>query len=140
MNFINFGIDLGTTNSLIAKFEGGVVQVFKNPIGHKETLPSVVAFRGARTIVGDKAKEYISKDAGNVFGGFKRKMGSSESFLVPSTTSFVTPVQLSAMVLKELKNFIHTGEQINAAVISIPASFDTIQSNATKKSRLRSRF
>ncbi|HEY0040815.1 MAG TPA: Hsp70 family protein, partial [Flavisolibacter sp.] len=133
MNFINFGIDLGTTNSLIAKFEGGTVQVFKNPIGHKETLPSVVAFRGERTIIGDKAKEYISKDAGNVFGGFKRKMGSSESFLVPSTANFATPIQLSAMVLKELKNFIHTGEQLEAAVITIPASFDTIQSNATKK-------
>lgn len=140
MNFINFGIDLGTTNSLIAKFEGGAVQVFKNPIGHKETLPSVVAFRGERTVIGDKAKEYISKDAGNVFGGFKRKMGSSESFLVPSTTSFITPIQLSAMVLKELKNFIHTGEQVDAAVITIPASFDTIQSNATKKAGYEAGF
>ncbi|HEX8315362.1 MAG TPA: Hsp70 family protein, partial [Flavisolibacter sp.] len=140
MNFINFGIDLGTTNSLIAKFEGGAVQVFKNPIGHKETLPSVVAFRGQRIIVGDKAKEYITKDAGNVFGGFKRKMGSSESFLVPSTTSFITPIQLSATVLKELKNFIHTGEQIEAVVITIPASFDTIQSNATKKAGYEAGF
>jgi len=140
MNFINFGIDLGTTNSLIAKFEGGAVQVFKNPIGHKETLPSVVAFRGERIIVGDKAKEYISKDAGNVFGGFKRKMGSSESFLVPSTANFVTPIQLSAMVLKELKNFIHTGESLEAAVITIPASFDTIQSNATKKAGYEAGF
>src|SRR5215210_6307615 len=130
MNFINFGIDLGTTNSLIGKFEGGTVHVFKNPIGHKETLPSVVAFRGDRTLVGDKAKEYISKDAGNVFGGFKRKMGSSENFFVPSTTAFITPIQLSALVLKELKNFVHTGEGIGPAVITIPASFDTIQSNA----------
>ena len=140
MNFINFGIDLGTTNSLIAKFEGGAVQVFKNPIGHKETLPSVVAFRGQRIIVGDKAKEYITKDAGNVFGGFKRKMGSSESFLVPSITSFITPIQLSATVLKELKNFIHTSEQIEAVVITIPASFDTIQSNATKKAGYEAGF
>lgn len=140
MNFINFGIDLGTTNSLIALFEGGAVQVFKNPLGHKETLPSVVAFRGGRTIIGDKAKEYITKDAGNVFGGFKRKMGSSESFLVPSTTSFVTPIQLSAAVLKELKNFVHTGEAIDAAVITIPASFDTIQSNATKKAGYEAGF
>src|ERR1043165_9525087 len=124
MNVINCGIDLGTTNSLIAKFEGGGVQVFKNPIGHKETLPSVVAFRGERTIVGDKAKEYIAKDAGNVFGSFKRKMGSGESFFVPSTTNFVTPIRLSATVLKELKNFLHTGEQIEATVITIPASFD----------------
>jgi molecular chaperone DnaK len=140
MNFINFGIDLGTTNSLIAKFEGGAVQVFKNPLGHKETLPSVVAFRGERIIVGDKAKEYISKDAGNVFGGFKRKMGASESFFVPSTANLITPMQLSAMVLKELKNFIHTGEQVEAAVITIPASFDTIQSNATKKAGYEAGF
>ncbi len=112
MNFINFGIDLGTTNSLLAKFEGGAVQVFKNPIGHKETLPSVVAFRGDRVLVGDKAKEYISKDAGNVFSSFKRKMGSGESFLVSATTQFVTPIQLSAYVLKELKNFVHTGEAV----------------------------
>jgi molecular chaperone DnaK len=140
MKFINFGIDLGTTNSLLAKFEGGAVQVFKNPIGHKETLPSVVAFRGERIIVGDKAKEYISKDAGNVLGGFKRKMGSSENFFVPSTASFVTPIQLSAMVLKELKNFIHTGETLETAVITIPASFDTIQSNATKKAGYEAGF
>ncbi|HZH64757.1 MAG TPA: Hsp70 family protein [Flavisolibacter sp.] len=140
MKFINFGIDLGTTNSLLAKFEGGAVQVFKNPIGHKETLPSVVAFRGGRTIVGDKAREYISKDAGNVFGGFKRKMGSSENFLIPSTTAIINPIQLSAMVLKELKNFIHTGEELEAAVITIPASFDTIQSNATKKAGYEAGF
>jgi molecular chaperone DnaK len=140
MKFINFGIDLGTTNSLLAKFEGGAVQVFKNPIGHKETLPSVVAFRGGRTIVGDKAREYISKDAGNVFGGFKRKMGSSENFFVPSTAAIINPIQLSAMVLKELKNFIHTGEELEAAVITIPASFDTIQSNATKKAGYEAGF
>lgn len=140
MNFINFGIDLGTTNSLIAKFEGGAVQVFKNPIGHKETLPSVVAFRGDRILVGDKAKEYISKDAGNVFAAFKRKMGSGESFLVPATTQFVTPIQLSAQVLKELKNFVHTGEAVETAVITIPASFDTVQSNATKKAGYEAGF
>jgi molecular chaperone DnaK len=140
MNFINFGIDLGTTNSLIAKFEGGAVQVFKNPLGHKETLPSVVAFRGDRILVGDKAKEYISKDAGNVFAGFKRKMGSGESFMVPSTANFITPIQLSATVLKELKNFVHTGEPIGSAIITIPASFDTVQSNATKKAGYEAGF
>lgn len=42
---INFGIDLGTTNSAIAKFEKGQVVVFRNPIGQKDTLPSVVAFQ-----------------------------------------------------------------------------------------------
>ncbi len=140
MNFVNFGIDLGTTNSLIAKFEDGQVQVFKNPIGHKETLPSVVAFRGDRTLVGDKAREYITKDAGNVFGSFKRKMGTGEKFLVPSTMESTSPIDLSALVLKELKNFVHTGEPVDAAVITIPASFDTVQSNATKKAGYEAGF
>lgn len=140
MNFVNFGIDLGTTNSLIAKFENGEVQIFKNPLGHKETLPSVVAFRGDRILVGDKAKEYIVKDAANVFGSFKRKMGTGENFAVPSTARTVTPVQLSAMVLKELKNFVFTGEPVEGVVITIPASFDTVQSNATKKAGYEAGF
>ncbi|MBO9727385.1 MAG: Hsp70 family protein [Chitinophaga sp.] len=130
---INFGIDLGTTNSLIGKFQNGSVEIFKNPFGQKETLPSVVAFRKDRIIVGDKARELIEKDPENVFSSFKRKMGTSESFFVPNTGDFKTPVELSALVLRELKNFIYTGEKPDAVVITIPASFDTIQSNATKK-------
>ena len=50
---INFAIDLGTTNSLVAKFDNGAVEVFKNPNGFKETLPSVVGFRNDRILVGD---------------------------------------------------------------------------------------
>src|SRR4051812_39126188 len=124
-NQINFGIDLGTTNSLIGKFQHGTVEIFKNPFGQKETLPSVVAFRKDRIIVGDKARELIEKDPENVFSSFKRKMGTSESFFVPNTSDFKTPVELSAMVLRELKNFIYTGEKPDAVVITIPASFDT---------------
>ncbi|RYY94279.1 MAG: Hsp70 family protein [Chitinophagaceae bacterium] len=133
MQFINFGIDLGTTNSLIARFEGGSVQVFKNPRAHRETLPSVVAFRGDRTLVGEKAQELIAKDPANVIGSFKRKMGTDEAYFVPASTAFLTPIELSAIVLRELKGFVHTGEAVERAVITIPASFDTIQSNATKK-------
>ncbi len=131
---INFGIDLGTTNSLIAKCDNGVVEVFKNPVGHKETLPSVVGFRKERILVGDKAREYLEKDPGNVFSCFKRKMGTTESFFVPNLGDFRTPMQLSAMVLKELRNFIYTAESPQSVVITIPASFDTVQSNATKQS------
>ncbi len=133
MSTINFGIDLGTTNSLIARSAGGEIEVFKNPIGHKETLPSAVAFRKGRILIGDKAREYISRDPANVFAGFKRKIGTSERFFAADTGEFHSPVDLSALVLQELKNFIYTGEQIDAAVITIPASFDTIQSNATKE-------
>jgi molecular chaperone DnaK len=133
MSTINFGIDLGTTNSLIARSGAGEIEVFKNPVGHKETLPSAVAFRKGRIVIGDKAREYVTKDPSNVFTGFKRKMGTSERFFVPETGDFRSPADLSALVLQELKNFVYSGEQVDAAVITIPASFDTIQSNATKE-------
>ena len=137
---INFGIDLGTTNSLIARCDNGLIEVFKNPVGHKESLPSVVGFRKERILVGDKAREYIEKDPSNVFSCFKRKMGTSESFFVPNLGDFRTPVQLSAMVLKELRNFIYTDEVPQSVVITIPASFDTMQSNATKQAGYEAGF
>lgn len=59
---INFGIDLGTSNSLIAKFEKGNVEVFKNPNGSKESLPSVVGFRNDRILIGDQARAYLARD------------------------------------------------------------------------------
>ncbi|MCD6068035.1 MAG: Hsp70 family protein [Bacteroidetes bacterium] len=133
MKTINFGIDLGTTNSLIAKYHAGNVEVFKNPVGFKETLPSCIAFRGERTLIGDKAREWLLKDALNVFAGFKRKMGTSDNYFCPTKGDFFSPVQLSSMVLSELKNFVHTQEKPEHVVITIPASFDTVQSNATKK-------
>lgn len=133
MKPVNFGIDLGTTNSLIAKYDGHKVQVFKNPVGQKETLASVVAYRPDRVLVGDKAREYLTRDPVNVFGNFKRKMGTDEKYYVVNIDDNVTPVQLSALILKELKNFLHTGEIPEACVVTIPASFDTMQSNATLK-------
>jgi len=131
MKPVNFGIDLGTTNSLIAKFENGKVQVYKNPIGQKETLASVVAYRLERILIGDKAREYLTKDAINVFSGFKRKMGTDEKFYVVNIDENVTPVELSTLVLKELKKFVPPTDYVASAVITIPASFDSMQSNAT---------
>ena len=130
---INFGIDLGTTNSAIAKFSNGNVEIFRNPVTLKQTLPSVVAFRKNRIQVGDKAREYLQRDPKNVVAAFKRKMGTTEKYEIASLGESKSPIDLSAEVLKELKNFIHTGEKLEAAVVTIPASFDTIQSNATKK-------
>ncbi len=135
---INFGIDLGTTNSLITKFDKGQVEVFKNPNGFKETLPSVVAFRNDRILVGDQARTYAEKDPKGVASRFKRKMGTTET--IKLTKGSKTPVELSAFVLKELKNFVHSGEAVDAAVITIPASFDTVQSNATKEAGLAAGF
>ena len=130
---INFGIDLGTTNSLIAKFNKGTVEVYKNPVGFKETLPSVVAFRNDRILVGEKGRVYLEKDPKSTVGQFKRKMGTTESYKIKSLDQSKTPIDLSALGLKELKTFIHTGETPEAVVITIPASFDMVQSNATKE-------
>jgi molecular chaperone DnaK len=140
MKAVNFGIDLGTTNSLIAKYEDGQVILYKNPIGHKESLASVVAFRKDRILVGDKAREFLLKDPVNVFGGFKRRMGTDDRFYVVNIDENITPVELSAYVLRELKQFVHSGEKIEAAVITIPASFDTMQANATKDAGIQAGF
>jgi molecular chaperone DnaK len=128
---INFGIDLGTTNSVIAKFDNGKVRIYKDKISLKDTVPSTVFFRDDRIIVGAKAKERMERDAQNVYGSFKRRMGTSETYLVPATGDFVRPIDLSAHVLKHLKTLAE--ETVDAAIITIPASFDTIQSNATKE-------
>lgn len=140
-NLINFGIDLGTTNSAIAKFVKGEVNIFSNPQDYgRNTLPSVVAYRKDKIIVGSKAKEYLEKDPKSVVGVFKRKMGTTERFKISSINEYRSPIELSAQVLKELKTFVNTGEIIDSIVITIPASFDTIQSNATKEAGILAGF
>ena len=136
---IDFGIDLGTTNSLIAKFESGQVDVFKNPVGFRETLPSIVGFRNERILVGDSARSYVERDPTRVASRFKRRMGTTETFNLRAAGS-KTPVELSSEILKELKTFVYSGESVEAAVITIPASFDTVQSNATKQAAIAAGF
>ena len=131
---INFGIDLGTTNSLVAKFNKGSVEVFKDPLRQgTEVLPSVVGFRNDRILVGDKARTHLETDPRNVASQFKRTMGTTESYKIKSLGQSKTPIELSAFVLKELKTFIHTGEVPEAVVITIPASFEMVQANATEE-------
>ena len=137
---INYGIDLGTSNSLIAQFDKGDVDVFKNPSGFKETLPSVVGFRNDRTLIGEQARTYLPRDPQSVVSRFKRKMGTSETFKIKALGASKSPVELSALLLKELKGFVQTGEEVDAAVITIPASFDTVQSNATKEAGSQAGF
>jgi molecular chaperone DnaK len=133
METINFGIDLGTTNSGIARYDNGRIAVLKNPVGLKELLPSVVSFYKGRTLIGDKAREQYLSNSGNVFSAFKRKMGTDEKYVasISGNPLELSPIDLSTHVLRELKNFV-PGEEIKAAVVTIPASFDTVQSNATK--------
>jgi molecular chaperone DnaK len=131
---IDIGIDLGTTNSAISHFKKGEVKIFRDPSSWKDTIPSAVSYQKDRIIVGEKAKKRFERDPKNTFALFKRKMGTSETFKVDVLNQSKTPIELSAQVLKELRAFV-TDENIemNSAVITIPASFDTIQSNATKE-------
>lgn len=140
-NTINFGIDLGTTNSAIAKFVKGEVFIFSNPqdMGSR-TLPSIVGYKKDKILVGKQARVFAEREPENVKSVFKRKMGTSESFPVKSLNQSKTPIELSAQVLKELKTFVNTGDTLDAVVITIPASFDTIQSNATKEAGMQAGF
>jgi len=138
---INFAIDLGTTNSLVAKFNKGRVEVFKDPLTQGiQVLPSVVAFRKDRILVGRQARTFAEKDMQNVVWRFKRKMGTTESFEIKALGQSKTPVELSAFVLKELKTFIHTGETPQAVVVTVPASFDIVQCKATTEAAYAAGF
>jgi len=130
---INIGIDLGTTNSAIGYYQNGKVNVLKNPKGFKDILPSAVAFRKGRMLIGDKAIEYLSQNAGQVFTAFKRNMGTD--YLYKTNDAEYTSIDLSAFILKEVLGFVQN-EKLTSAVITIPAAFDTVQSNATKKAGL----
>ena len=139
-NMINYGIDLGTTNSLIAKFNKGVVEVLRNPNGFKDTLPSVVAFRNDRILLGDQARTYAERDPLSVGSRFKRKMGTTESLPIKSLGQLKTPTELSALVLQELKTFVQTGEVLESVVITIPACFDMPQRIATEEAAHKAGF
>lgn len=130
--FINIGIDLGTTNSGIGVYRNGKVEILKNPVGFKDTLPSVVAFRKNRTVVGEKALELLKVTPENVYASFKRKMGTDSIYISEVVEGNITPVFLSSLILRELLSF-NINSEMKSAVITIPASFDTIQSNATKE-------
>jgi molecular chaperone DnaK len=139
---IGYGIDLGTTNSLVARCIGNRVEVLRNPKGFRETLPSVVSYRKGRTVVGDSALAYLEKAPGCVFAGFKRRMGTTDASLVEPLGHEVGPVELSAEVLRELRTFA-PGEPpgaLDEVVVSVPAAFDSAQSSATREAALRAGF
>lgn len=130
---INIGIDLGTTNSAIATYKNGNVIIHKNPVGFSETLPSVVSFKGEKTLIGNKARERFLINSENTFSSFKRKMGTDELYYISLLDKSISPIELSALILEELQSFLIDESYHQSAVITIPASFNTIQSNATKK-------
>lgn len=138
---INFGIDLGTTNSAISIMENGEPTIIKS-ITQKDTTPSCISFnRRGTVLVGDaayskykvEASRSLSKNSPlNSFVEFKRTMGTDKKYLVPNIDKELTSEELSAEILKHLKQYVQD-ENVNAAVITVPAAFKNNQIDATRR-------
>ena len=124
------GIDLGTTNSCVAVYEGGEAKVITNPEGMR-TTPSVVSFKKGEIIVGQKAKNQMVTNKDTI-SSIKRKMGTSDK--VHANDKDYTPEEISAMILGDLKKTAeaYLGETVKRAVITVPAYFNDSQRQATK--------
>ncbi len=150
------GIDLGTTNSVIAVLEGGDVTVIPNAEGGR-TTPSVVAFtKSGERLVGQTAKRQAVTNSENTIYSIKRFMGrrfdeveqerdmvsykvvsgpnGDARVSVPQTGNTYTPQEISAMILQKLKTDAESylGEPVRQAVITVPAYFNDSQRQATK--------
>ncbi|HZJ30868.1 MAG TPA: molecular chaperone DnaK [Vicinamibacterales bacterium] len=148
------GIDLGTTNSVVAVMEGGEPVVITNPEGSRLT-PSVVAFtKSGERLVGQVAKRQAVTNPENTIFSIKRFMGrrfdevSEEMKMVPYTVTAAgndvrvkaldkqyAPPEISAMILQKLKNAAeeYLGTSVTKAVITVPAYFNDAQRQATKE-------
>jgi molecular chaperone DnaK len=137
---IDFGIDLGTTNSGIAVYDNGKTKIYRTDT-QRETMPSCVMVTKKGFMVGDKAFAQLAKDkkkssvnpdfVSNIFIEFKRTMGNSIKYKT-DTGSELSSEELSAEVIKTLKSYVDD-ENVKSAIITIPAAFEMNQINATKK-------
>jgi molecular chaperone DnaK len=137
---IDFGIDLGTTNSVIAKMENGTPVIRKTDT-LKDTLPSCIHFNKKQDIlVGDVAYGMLKSEKrramknfqvleSNSFLEFKRTMGSDATYFSSNMNRSYSSEELSAELLKKLKSF--AGENMQAIVITVPAKFTSNQKDAT---------
>ena len=124
------GIDLGTTNSVVAIVDDKETKVLENPSG-KRTTPSVVAFKNEEIIVGEIAKRQLETNP-NTIASIKRLMGTSKT--VRANDKDYKPEQISAMILSYLKEYAEKklGQKVSKAIITVPAYFNNDQREATK--------
>jgi len=140
-NKIDYGIDLGTTNSAIVRMEKGR-PVVKKTDKQADTLPSCVYINKKKELqVGEipfhnmkadalRALKHFKKEDSNTFIEFKRDMGTTVTYPSKNLEGSITPVELSAEVLKTLKSFVQD-EDISSIVITVPAKFRNPQIEAT---------
>jgi molecular chaperone DnaK len=127
------GIDLGTTNSVVAVLEGGEPAVVPNAEGAR-TTPSVVAFsKNGEILVGEVAKRQAITNPDRTIRSIKREMGTDHKNEVDGKTW--TPQEISARILMKLKADAeaYLGDKVTEAVVTVPAYFDDAQRQATKE-------
>jgi len=139
---IDYGIDLGTTNSAIARIENGNIVIIKSEGYQKDTTPSCISFKSNGTvIVGDLAynhldserkRAFIKNDNSiiNTFEEFKRTMGTDKVYSAANMSKSFTSEELSSEILKALKSYVRD-DVINSVVITVPAMFQGYQKDAT---------
>ena len=126
------GIDLGTTNSCVAVYEGGEPKVIPNPEGAR-TTPSVVAFsKTGERMIGQVAKRQSITNPDRTVISIKREMGTAHKVSIDGKD--YTPQEISAMILQKLKADAEAflGSPVTEAVITVPAYFSDAQRQATK--------
>ena len=127
------GIDLGTTNSVVAVLEGGEPAVIPNAEGQR-TTPSVVAIsKSSEVLVGEVAKRQAITNPDRTIRSIKRKMGTDDKAEIDGKSW--TPQEISARILMKLKNDAeaYLGDKVTEAVVTVPAYFGDAQRQATKE-------
>ena len=127
------GIDLGTTNSVVAVLEGGEPKVIANAEGFR-TTPSIVAFtKDGEVLVGETAKRQAVTNVDRTIASVKRHMGTDWSQKIDDKN--YTPQEISARILGKLKRDAeeYLGEKVTDAVITVPAYFNDAERQATKE-------
>ena len=134
---IDFGIDLGTTNSAVAVLRGTTTEILKNNLDTDITPSAVYINKRGALITGMRAKEQTKHDGSeeDAHLEFKRRMGTGYEYVFPSSGRKMKPEELSAEILKSLRADVSQklGEEMRAAVITVPAAFELHQCEATKK-------
>lgn len=133
--YINYGIDLGTTNSCIARWEGSDIRIFQSRDQRNVTPSAVHIQRSGRISVGTAAYNAMLDDPENVATEFKRWMGQRDRKTFPASGRVMSAEELSAEVLKSLREDVRrlAGEELQTAVITVPAAFGTLQCEATAR-------
>ncbi|HYG10815.1 MAG TPA: Hsp70 family protein, partial [Pyrinomonadaceae bacterium] len=137
--FINYGIDLGTTNSCIVRLDGDEIKIIQNA-DQMNVTPSVVrVLRSGSVMVGRRAYNAIAEDPDNVAAEFKRLMGQKYQQQFPASGRAMSPEELSAEVLKSLLGDARRRQagdddgDLSSAVITVPAAFTALQCEATAR-------